>query len=122
MSQTITITSKDILQNIKLCRKIPESIEQIVICKVVENAAVEAGIKVETEELQQAADSWRLMSNLRSADATWSWLQKHSLSLDDLEELVEATVISSKLAQHLFADKVEHFFVERQLGRTYCLC
>ncbi len=37
------------------------------------------------------------------------------MSLDDFEELVEASVISSKLAQHLFADKVEPFFVENQL-------
>jgi parvulin-like peptidyl-prolyl isomerase len=37
------------------------------------------------------------------------------LSLDEFEESVYATVVSSKLAQHLFADKVEPFFVEHQL-------
>ncbi|MBD0343922.1 MAG: peptidylprolyl isomerase, partial [Coleofasciculus sp. Co-bin14] len=46
---------------------------------------------------------------------TWAWLQKHGLSLDDFEEVIYTNVISGKLAQHLFADKVEPFFVEHQL-------
>ncbi|HEY9661562.1 MAG TPA: peptidylprolyl isomerase, partial [Allocoleopsis sp.] len=38
--------------------------------------------------------------------------------LDEFEEMVHATVLSGKLAQHLFADKVESFFVEHQLDYT----
>jgi hypothetical protein len=41
-----------------------------------------------------------------------SWLQKHSLSLDDFEELIYTNfVIAEKLAQHMFADKIEPFFL-----------
>jgi hypothetical protein len=56
------------------------------------------------------------MSQLKNAKDTWAWLQKHSLSLDDFEEMVYTTVLSEKLAAHLFADKVEPFFVEHQLN------
>jgi parvulin-like peptidyl-prolyl isomerase len=115
MSQAITISSEDILHQVKLSYKIPSLIEEIVTRKIIASAAAEAGIKVETEELQKAADSIRLMGKLKSADDTWAWLQKHSLSLDDFEELIYNNVISGKLAQHLFADKVEPFFVEHQL-------
>ncbi|MEG4292624.1 peptidylprolyl isomerase [Microcoleus sp. C2C3] len=115
MSQAITISSDDILHQVKLSCKIPSVIEEIVTRKVITSAAAEAGIKVETEELQKAADSIRLMSKLKSADDTWAWLQKHGLSLDDFEEVIYKNVISGKLAQHLFADKVEPFFVEHQL-------
>ena len=115
MSQAITITSEDILHQVKLSCKIPSVIEEIVTRKIIANAAAEAGIKVENEELQKAADNIRLMGNLKSADDTWAWLQKHGLSLDDFEELIYNNVISGKLAQHLFADKVEPFFVEHQL-------
>ena len=41
--------------------------------------------------------------------------KKYHLSLEEFEELIHVTVLSSKLAQHLFADKVEPFFVENQL-------
>jgi parvulin-like peptidyl-prolyl isomerase len=115
MSQAITITSEDILQQVKLSYQIPSIVEGIVTRKIIASAAAEAGIKVETEELQKAADSIRLISKLKSADDTWAWLQKHGLSLDDFEEVTYNNVISGKLAQHLFADKVEPFFVEHQL-------
>jgi parvulin-like peptidyl-prolyl isomerase len=115
MSQAITITSEDILHQVKLSCKIPSVIEEIVTRKIIADAAAEAGIKVETEELQKAADNIRIMGKLKSADDTWAWLQKHGFSLDDFEEVIYTNVISGKLAQHLFADKVESFFVEHQL-------
>ena len=116
MSQTITITSEDILHQIKLTCKIPEIIEQIVSRKLIISAAEEAGIKVETEELQKAADQIRLANKLNSADDTWEWLKKHTISLDDFEDIVYSTVISGKLTTNLLANKVEPYFFENQLN------
>lgn len=115
MSDVLTISPDTILHQVKLSCQIPSVVEGILTRKIIPRVAAERGIHVEPEELQLAADSFRLMSNQRSADATWSWLQKHSLSLDDFEELVHASVISSKVAQQLFADKVEPYFIEHQL-------
>lgn len=91
-------------------------VEAIITRKVIAHAAAEAGIKVEIEELQKAADELRLFGKLNNADDTLAWLEKHGLSVDDFEELVYTNVISSKLAEHLFADKVEPWFFERQLN------
>ncbi|MDV2998314.1 MAG: Chaperone SurA [Chroococcidiopsis sp. SAG 2025] len=115
MSEIITICQAELLQQIKLSCQTPSIVEAILTRKIIARAQEEQGIEVEPEELQQAADNLRLLNNLRSVDATWLWLQKHSLSLDEFEELVELSVASSKLAQHLFANKVESFFVEHQL-------
>lgn len=115
MSQSINITNEDILHQVKLSCKIPEIVEQIVTRKLIIAAAEEAGIKVEVEELQKAADQIRLVNKLDSADRTWQWLEKHSLSLDDFEEIAYLNLISGKLTNHLFADKVEPYFIENQL-------
>jgi parvulin-like peptidyl-prolyl isomerase len=115
MSQTIFITKNDILDRVKLTSKIPDIVEQIIACKVITDAAIEAGIEVETEELQQAADQIRLVNKLNSAEETWRWLEKHGLTLDDFERMVSTNLLSAKLAQHLFADKIERYFIERQL-------
>ncbi|MCC5610088.1 peptidylprolyl isomerase [Nostoc sp. CHAB 5834] len=115
MSQPITITNEDILHQVKVSCKIPEIVEQIVTRKVIIAAAEEAGIKVEVEELQKAADQIRLANKLDSADDTWNWLEKHGLSIDDFEEIADISLISGKLANHLFADKVEPSFFENQL-------
>ena len=84
MSQSISITKEDILQQVQYSCKIPEIIEQIVSRKVIIAAAEEAGINVETEELQKAADLLRLMNKLTSADDTWKWLEKHNLSIEPI--------------------------------------
>ncbi|ACC81805.1 peptidylprolyl isomerase [Nostoc punctiforme] len=115
MSQSINITNEDILHQVKLSCKIPEIVEQIITRKLIIAAAEEAGIKVEVEELQKAADQIRLVNKLDSADRTWQWLEKHSLSLDDFEEIAYLNLISGKLTNHLFADKVEPYFIENQL-------
>ena len=115
MVQDITITTEDILHQVKLSYKIPEIIEGIVTRKIIAATTENAGIAIDTEELQKAADQFRLINKLQSADATWSWLQKYSLSLDDFEEIVYANLMANKLIQHLFADKVEPYFFEHQL-------
>ena len=115
MSQTIAITKEDIFHQVKLSCEIPKIVEQIVTRKVIISAVEEAGIEVTTAELQQAADQIRVISQLKDAQSTWQWLEKHGLSLDDFEEIVYYTVISGKLSAHLFKDKVEPYFYEHQL-------
>ena len=115
MSKAITITKEDLLHQIKLESKIPELISGIVARKIITSAAEQAGIQVETEELQHAADRIRLTNQLDTIDKTTAWLEKHGLSLDDFEEYIYINSIKKKLAQHLFADKVEAYFFQNQL-------
>ncbi|AFZ24501.1 parvulin-like peptidyl-prolyl isomerase [Cylindrospermum stagnale PCC 7417] len=115
MSRSMTITNEDILDQVKLSRKIPEITEQIIIHNLVMSTAEEVGIKVEIEELQKAADLFRLINKLNSTKDTWTWLEKHGFSLDDFEEMIYSNLIFEKLSQHLFADKIEPYFFEHQL-------
>ncbi|WP_107805794.1 foldase protein PrsA [Nodularia spumigena] len=116
MSQSITITKEDIFQQVKLSCKIPELVEQIVSRKIILAAAEEAGIKVETEELQKAADLFRFQKQITNAEDTWKWLEKHGLSIDEFEEIVYNNIIIGKLTQHLLLDKIEPYFFENQLN------
>ncbi|MDZ8188397.1 MAG: peptidylprolyl isomerase [Nostoc sp. ChiSLP02] len=118
MLDLLVVYKDEIIHQIKLSCQLPNIAESIITRKIIINTAQELGIKVETKELQEAADSLRVFNRLESAETTWSWLQKQSLSLDNFEELVYYNVISSKLAEYLFADKVEQHFVENQLDYT----
>ncbi len=115
MSQSITITAEDILHQAKLSLKIPEIIQGIISRKIITHAASNADIKVETEELQNAADTIRLNQKLYSILETFAWLEKHGLSVDIFEEIAYISVISKKLISHLFADQVEPYFYENKL-------
>jgi parvulin-like peptidyl-prolyl isomerase len=115
MSQPIAITNEDVLHQIKLSRKFPEVVREIVTRNILKKSLAEAGIEVETQELQQEADKFRLLNQLRNADTTWKWLETHHLSLEDFEEITYVNRIYTKLAEHLFADRVESYFFDRQL-------
>lgn len=117
-SKTITITTEDIVQQVKLSCKMPEILQEIVIRKIIASAVEKAGIEVKSQALQKAANAFRLMHNLESTDDTWLWLEKHRLSIDDFGEIVYTNFISGLLAKHLFADKVEPYFFENQLDYT----
>lgn len=112
------ISQDEILQQVKLSCQIPTLVRAITERKIVDQKARALNIQVETTELQKAADSFRLKNNLVTAQETLDWLKRHALSLDDLESLVYHTVLLTKLADRLFASKVEPYFIERQLDYT----
>lgn len=116
MSKTLNISQKEIVEQLKLSCQVPSLLEAIATRKIIANTAKDAGIKVENEELQQAADALRAANKLIKSDDTWKWLQKHYLSLEDFEQLAEINLLSVKLATHLFADKVQPYFYENQLN------
>ncbi|MEM7593854.1 MAG: peptidylprolyl isomerase [Cyanobacteria bacterium P01_A01_bin.83] len=116
MTKTITLSPEQMFDRLRLFAQIPALTQKIIIREIVTLAAKKANITVEPEELQQAVDSWRLINQLDSVEATQLWLAKHYLSLEDLGELISDTVLSSKLAQHLFSEKVEPYFADYQLN------
>ncbi|WP_192881553.1 peptidylprolyl isomerase [Nostoc sp. CENA543] len=116
--QQINLNKEDFIEQIKLSCKVPSLVEEITVRKIVENTAAKLGIQVDTEELQQTADKIRLTNKLSSAAQTWTWLEKHGLSLDDFEKVAHLSLLSAKLAEHLFADKVEPYFFEHQNDYT----
>ncbi|ARV58927.1 peptidylprolyl isomerase [Nostocales cyanobacterium HT-58-2] len=116
MSKILKVSAKEILEQVKLSCQMPDLLEAIATRKIIVSAADKAGIKVEEEELQQAADNLRLANRLVKAEDTWAWLQKYYLSLDEFEELANINLLSGKLANYLFAGKVEPFFFENQLN------
>lgn len=117
-NETISITKQDIFHQIQLSCKIPELVEQIITRKIIVSAALKADIRVTKEELQIASERMRAMSQLDDSKNTWAWLKKHALSLDDFEEIIHTTLISSKLTNYLFAEQVEPYFYEHQLDYT----
>ncbi|MBN3905971.1 MAG: peptidylprolyl isomerase [Nostoc sp. NMS1] len=115
MLKLLTISDSDIIHNVKLSCQIPGVVEAIAYQKIIAEAAQEAHLRVEEEELQQEGDNLRLAHNLIKAKDTWIWLKKHHLSLNEFEELAHSNILSRKLANHLFSAQVERFFYEHQL-------
>jgi parvulin-like peptidyl-prolyl isomerase len=115
MSIDTNITTEDILEQLKISRKIPEVVEQIFTRRIVRAEAEKLGIKVEIPELQEAADLFRANNRLISARITEKWLEINQLSLDEFETIIHLELLSDKLKQVVLTDKVEQYFYQHQL-------
>jgi parvulin-like peptidyl-prolyl isomerase len=115
MTDSAQITPEELLKEVKLSLQLPTLSEQIIEHKMVAQAAAAAGLKPLPEELQKAANQIRLNHNLLGATETYAWLEKYGLSLDDLEALSQRQCLKQQLIDHLFADKIESYFVQHQL-------
>jgi parvulin-like peptidyl-prolyl isomerase len=118
MSSVLDPPPEEIIRQLKRSGQFSIVLQGLAAHKIVVDTAAAAGIKVELEELQQAADRLRLVNKLQRAEQTWEWLQQQGLDLDDFEEIAHMNVLSNKLAQHLFAEKVDPLFVANQLDYT----
>jgi parvulin-like peptidyl-prolyl isomerase len=118
MQEQLTIFSQDIVRQVKMSCQIPTLVNDILSRHIIEATAKRRGLEVSIEELQKSADDLRLKHNLLSRDITLTWLQRHSLSLDDFEEIAYAQVLSAKLAHDLFADRVDGFFADHYIDYT----
>lgn len=116
MAEHLSISILDIIQKLKLSCQIPEIVEAIASQKIITEATKEFDIEVTEAELQEEGDKLRLEKKLVTAKDTWAWLDKNHLSVKDFEELVYNSLISKKLANHLFASQVEKFFYENRLN------
>ena len=115
MKQIFRINQTAIVNHLKLSSQLNRILEGIATCQIIESKAAELGIETSDEELQQAADDFRLTHNLHNIEATWQWLRNNHLSMDDFEALMHTNTITKKLAYHLFGDRVKSFFFQHQL-------
>lgn len=115
MSERMIISWNDVVHQAKISCLAPSLFEGIVSRRIIADTAKAKGIEVDVAELQLAADKFRVARGLLNASDTWLWLQKHSLSIDEFEEMVHTSALSLKLAEQLFGNRVEAVFIENQL-------
>ena len=115
MTQKLIFSPEQMFDRLRLTAQTPALVQKIITSEIIRIASAKANLNVEPEELQQAVDNWRLVNKLDSVEATQSWLVDHHLSLEELGELISETILTSKLAQFLFGNKVEPYFTDYQL-------
>ena len=118
MLEQIKITQDQIFHQAKLSGQISTLVKAITATEIIKTTAQEKQIETTPEELQKAADTFRVANQLTSADETWKWLEKQNLALEEFEEIIYNRVLRSKLMSHLFADQVESYFFEHKLDHT----
>jgi len=108
----LTLSSDDLIRQLRRSRQLPQLIQDISAQRIILATAKAEGITVSDPELQAAADSFRQRHSLQTADQTWDWLQQNFLTLEELESMLQAQLITEKLARYLFEDEAESHFAQ----------
>lgn len=116
MQDSLSISTHDVIHYIKISCQTPSVLEAIASEKIIIETAQKLGIEVEEEQIQQEGDQFRAMNKLVKAKETLYWLEQRHLSVDNFEEFIYKKILSKKLANHLFGDKVEGFFFQHRLN------
>ena len=114
-SELNSISIPEIIQHLKLSRQMPSVLANLINQKIIGKTADRENINVAEDELQKAADLFRLKNNLTSSQDTLKWLEKNYLSVTEFEQSLKMDILSRKLAHHLFEDQVEANFHAHQL-------
>lgn len=115
MTERLTISAEDVLQQVKLSGQLGAVKEAIALRHLIQTNAAQQGIKVTPEEIQTYADEFRTANNLERTEETLAWLQQRELGIEDFEAIIHLSVLQSKLAKHLFANQVDAYFAAHQL-------
>jgi hypothetical protein len=102
MPDFVVVTVYEVIQQAKYQGLMPQLVEAVIDQKIIAAEAQAAAVTVTPEELQQAADRLRRQHQLLGAEETFAWLNRHQMSIEDLEEMARLTWLEDKLAQQWF--------------------
>jgi hypothetical protein len=115
MSEQLTIQTPDLWQQAKQQLLMPQLIQQAIYRQIITIAAQRQGIAISVPELQASADQLRIQHQLLTAEATIAWLEKHQLTVEDLEDIAQSNVLTEKLKTSLIAPQIAPYFYQHQL-------
>lgn len=111
----VFIAPDEIVNFLKKDMKLKEVYQKILFQRVIWQVAEAKGIMVTTEEIEAEANRQRREKRLEKAVDTLAWLADQLVSPEDWEMGIRDRLLSQKLANLLFAEKVEAFFAQNQL-------
>ncbi len=103
----IGVTAAEVSAYARITGRIVPALREVLQRKVTVEAARKAGITVSTGELQKAADYFRLAHGFNKARDTEDWLKSKAISIEALEEHLEANLLISKFSGYLI-DEANH--------------
>jgi putative peptide maturation system protein len=108
------INLEEVLHSLKVLGELENLLDQLVEDRLIADAARAESVTLDDDELQKAADAFRQAQGLQKAEQTKAWLEKHSLSIEDLQARVERPLLRRKLAEHLARGQTERYFAENR--------
>jgi parvulin-like peptidyl-prolyl isomerase len=115
-SDRSVVQTEDILEFLKAEMGYREIHQKILQYRLIQTVAQSRSISVSPEEIQLEAERIRRERGLEKAADTLAWLTSEQVTLEDWEAGLKQQLLSHKLKETLFAQKVERVFAEQHLN------
>lgn len=93
----VEMSEAEVVDYLKIDGSFSQSTLTVVERKLAAATARANGIKLTSQQLQAAVDTFRKMKGLEKASATQEWLKNNNISVEALEQYIEENVLKSKL-------------------------
>jgi hypothetical protein len=110
----LEVSVAEVVDYMRITGTFGPSLQDVVRRKISAEAATKMGHSVSDEELQSAADAFRLMNNLRSASDTEEWLKSTGISIEVFEDYLVTNILISKLKDALEEKADKQLFIESE--------
>ena len=94
-------------------RKIVDAKTQV---QILRQAAIDYGIQVPEDDVQEEGDRQRRELRLERADQTLDWLASEEITPDQWERGITDQLLRGVMAEHLFGKDIERIFIENRLN------
>jgi parvulin-like peptidyl-prolyl isomerase len=105
----------ELLNNLKVKGRLGPLLTEAIVDKIIAHAIQQERIEVDTQELQKAADAFRIRKGLHKSADLKRWLTHNHLAAEEFETELERPLLTEKLAHKVApADAVaKHFAANR---------
>jgi parvulin-like peptidyl-prolyl isomerase len=105
-----TLSLGDFLGAMKRSRRLRPLLLDAFVENYLVNRARRAGISVNDQELQQAADNFRLKNGMASTEQTQQWFQREAITSDDFAAGLERDLLVEKLRRTIAEPRLQEVF------------
>jgi peptidylprolyl isomerase len=102
----LEISVAEVVDLLRVTGRFQPVVREVVERKLTVEEAKKKGLKVTVEELQKAADGFRLAHGLNKASTTEAWLKSVGVSVEALEDYLETNLLIDKLMDALEGKEV----------------
>lgn len=99
------VTLSDVFRTMRASGSL-DAVRQGLADTIAHHKALELGLGVSTEDLQQAADAFRKANGLLKAEDTLAWLNTQEHSIEDFEQALEFSMLQERLRNHIASDQL----------------
>jgi len=98
----LTVKMQEVVDYTRILGSFSPTLRGVVERRFTAQAAKAEGLAVSDKELQQAADVFRQINGLSSAEATTAWMSCHGISHEAFEDFLATNILIAKFRDTLY--------------------